>query len=253
MKSKILFLIFLFVLSLASLVFSARIFSQEITIGTSINPGFPLVGEQQPEEVTTTPKILEPLAIFEEVSTADTLLPTSSIDQSFSVEEVPVKSIIINKPKPIQKAVVAAQSSHLLGRLIIPSVSLDVAIGSVSLTPTGNMDVLDDPARVSWYKDGTVPGEKGSAVIGAHVFQSFARLKDVKLGDSIYVANEGGSKLRFVVSEIEVYPYTTTESLPKIFNRADKIRLNLITCDGELTANRLTYDRRLIVFAELGD
>jgi len=32
------------------------------------------------------------------------------------------------------------------------------------------MDVLDDPTRVGWYKNGTVPGERGSAIIGAHVF-----------------------------------------------------------------------------------
>ncbi len=137
------------------------------------------------------------------------------------------------------------------GRLVIPAIKLNVAVGSVGLTSTGNMGVLNNPKKVSWYQNGPVPGAFGSAVIAAHVFQSFAKLKDMKVGDSIYVRHSDGSVLRFVVSEIDVYPYNATEPLAKIFNRSDEPRLNLITCDGALTPNHATYDHRLVVFAEL--
>ena len=137
------------------------------------------------------------------------------------------------------------------GQLVIPAIGLNVAIGSVGLTPTGNMGVLNNPAKVSWYKNGPAPGDEGSAVIAAHVFQSFAKLKDVKPGNSIYVKRTDGSVLHFIVSEIDVYPYNATGSLAKIFSRSDEPRLNLITCYGVLTPDRTTYNKRLVVFAEL--
>jgi sortase A len=138
-----------------------------------------------------------------------------------------------------------------LGRLVIPSIHLKAPIAAVGLTPAGNMGVLNNPKEVGWYEGGAVPGAPGSAVIDAHVFQAFAKLKNVKLGSSIYVTHADGSMLRFVVSEVEVYPYTATAPLPKIFNRSDKPRLNLITCYGKLTTDHSTYDHRLVVFAEL--
>ncbi len=144
-----------------------------------------------------------------------------------------------------------AAAPNALGRLVIPSIHLKAPIAAVGLTPAGNMGVLNNPKEVGWYDDGAVPGAPGSAVIDAHVFQAFAKLKNVKLGSSIYVTHADGSMLRFVVSEVAVYPYTATAPLPKIFNRSDKPRLNLITCYGKLTADHATYDHRLVVFAEL--
>ncbi len=179
----------------------------------------------------------------------------SNVGPGFPLAAIPLSVTAAVQPTVAEAApirpVLSPDAPNTPAQLAIPSIGLDVAIGSVGLTPTGNMGVLNDPAKVSWYKNGTAPGNRGSAVIGAHVFQSFAKLKDVKLGDSIYVERSDGSRLRFVVSEIEVYPYTATAPLPKIFNRSDKARLNLITCSGMLTADHSTYDHRLVVFAEL--
>jgi LPXTG-site transpeptidase (sortase) family protein len=153
---------------------------------------------------------------------------------------------------PTIKAVTVADAlPNPLGRLVIPSINLKAPIAAVGLTLAGNMGVLNDPTKVGWYKNGAVPGATGSAVIDAHVFQAFAKLKNLKLGSSIYVARADGSQLRFVVSEIAVYAYNATEPLAKIFNRSDESRLNLITCYGKLTADRSTYDHRLVVYAEL--
>jgi hypothetical protein len=46
-----------------------------------------------------------------------------------------------------------------------------------------------------------------------------------------------------------VYAYNDTAHLDQIFNRNDAARLNLITCHGQLTADRSTYTHRLVVYA----
>lgn len=135
--------------------------------------------------------------------------------------------------------------------LVIPKIALNKEIAPVGLTKGGAMDVLDDPARVGWYKGGAEPGAIGSAVLDAHVYQAFRNLKELAIGDEIFVAQSDGSELRFVIREKEVYPYTDTAHLTKIFSRTDIARLNLITCYGDKTDDGSTYTHRLVVYAEL--
>lgn len=247
MKPKKSFIVLILALLLTPFTPSLRALSQKID------------EKLDAEYAKATPIAIQPLV----AEAAPTLVPAPTpapapapATTTATITPITPTSTLLTTPQESKLAsasivTVTTQPSDSLERLIVPSINLDVAVGSVGLTSTGNMGVLDNPAEASWYKDGTVPGDRGSAVIGAHVFQSFAKLKDVKLGDSIYIEREDGSKLRFVVSETEVYPYADTAPLQKIFNRSDGARLNLITCDGKLTADHSTYDHRLVVFAEL--
>jgi LPXTG-site transpeptidase (sortase) family protein len=152
-------------------------------------------------------------------------------------------------PQPVSSDIPASHPAFLE----IPSIGLSKPVKPVGLTADGAMDVLNDKGAVGWYKLGAKPGETGSAVMDAHVYQAFKNLKNVKIGDEIFVEKGDGAKLRFKVVETKVYDYTATEPLQKIFNRKDKPRLNLITCYGVLTADRSTYTHRLVVYAELQD
>lgn len=78
----------------------------------------------------------------------------------------------------------------------------------------------------------------------------FKRLTELQLGDEIIVETQDGKKLTFTVSGVESYNYKEVP-LEELFNRKDKARLNLITCEGAWIQGEKTYDRRLIVFAEL--
>lgn len=242
MKPKKSFIIFLLAIALTPFAPSIRTLYQKVTeeldatyakaaAASQPNPGFPLAAGSSTIAVAIQPFVAEAAPAPSPVS-------------------VPAPAPV-SAPPPAQIQPATAPDS--LGQLVIPSINLDVAIGSVGLTATGNMGVINNPTEVSWYKGGTVPGNIGSAVIGAHVFQAFAKLKDVKLGDSIYIDHEDGSQLHFVVTEIEVYPYTDAAPLQKIFDRSDTARLNLITCSGALTTDHATYDHRLVIFAELAD
>ena len=145
------------------------------------------------------------------------------------------------------------EDNNIPVRVIIPSIKLDTSIVSVGLNAKGEMDVPSGKTKnVGWYEDGTVPGELGSAVLDAHVFAAFARLRELKEGADVYVVENNGNKLHFKVTFRKVYPLADVP-LKRLFLTKDAKMLNLITCAGSLTRNRSTYDHRLIVYTTLVD
>ncbi|MBX4197734.1 class F sortase [Candidatus Parcubacteria bacterium] len=140
-------------------------------------------------------------------------------------------------------------------RLIIPVLNVNAPIQSMGLDE-GKMAVPNNFSDIGWYKYGTIPGNKGSAVMGAHVDNGgsvrgvFKYLKDVAPGDDIYVTDTEGTTRHFRVSDRKVYPYQT-KITDEVFLQNDKVRLNLITCHGKFLPKENTYNQRLVVFAEL--
>lgn len=143
-------------------------------------------------------------------------------------------------------------------RLRIPALEVDAHVQEVGITASGNMATPNNFTDVGWYKYGTPPGFTGSAVIAGHVDNGlalpgvFKHLGDIQIGDDIYVESSGGEERRFRVVEIQTYPYT---HVPRdvLFARRDAARLNLITCEGAWVWGERTYDRRLVVYAELAE
>jgi len=141
-------------------------------------------------------------------------------------------------------------------RFRIPSIGVNAAIQYVGVTKTGAMGTPNNFTDVAWYKDGSAPGEVGSAVIDGHVDNGlalagvFKKLNQVAVGDDIYVQTASSSALHFSVVDIESYPYKDVPT-GQIFNRTDAARLNLITCEGIWVPNEKTYDQRLVVYAVL--
>lgn len=141
-------------------------------------------------------------------------------------------------------------------RLLVPSVGIDAAVQNVGLTKKGNMAVPTNFTDVAWYKLGSVPGKLGSAVIDGHVDNAlsldgvFKHLRDIKIGDSVYVETTSGEKLEFIVKNVETYAH---ESVPldRIFNDKTGVYLNLITCAGDWVQADKDYDHRLVVYTEL--
>ncbi|MBX4216125.1 class F sortase [Candidatus Parcubacteria bacterium] len=142
------------------------------------------------------------------------------------------------------------------GRLVIPALGIDAPVEPVGKNGRGEMSAPSTFSSVSWYKEGTVPGEKGSAVMAGHVDNGlalagvFKKLSDLKEGDDILVVTKGGAEMRFAVRRVESFPYKEVP-LDELFSRDDKTRLNLVTCDGAWVRGERTYDHRLVVFAEL--
>lgn len=141
-------------------------------------------------------------------------------------------------------------------RLRIPSINVNAPIQYVSITSNGSMDVPKGPGDVAWFRLGPRPGENGSAVMAGHyggwkngaqsVFNDLDKLKE---GDKLYVEDEKGAIIIFVVRELRTYDHKADAS--EVFSSSDgKAHLNLITCEGVWISSQKTYSNRLVVFTD---
>src|ERR1035437_4286629 len=90
-------------------------------------------------------------------------------------------------------------------RLQIPIIGVDSAIEDALITPDGRMDVPAGSLNVAWFALGPHPGSVGSAVIGGHFGISngvpfvFYELDKLVIGDKVYIVDDKGDKLTFIV------------------------------------------------------
>jgi sortase A len=140
-------------------------------------------------------------------------------------------------------------------RFRIPKINIDAAVERVGLTPEGDMDAPKGPASVAWYSQGPHPGEQGSAVVAGHfgwiddIPAVFDNLHTLQPGDHVYVEDEKGATITFVVREFRMY--NPNEEAVNVFGSNDgKAHLNLITCQGVWNKDQKSYSTRLVVFAD---
>lgn len=153
---------------------------------------------------------------------------------------------------------VAAQSNGEIGkpvRFLIPEINIDARVEHIGLTPDGAVGAPEGAWEVSWFDAGPRPGQLGSAVISGHTGiwkdgsrSIFDRLRTVNPGTKLYVKDEYGATIPFVVKEMRIYG--KDDIVPEIFNRSGKAYLNIITCHGTWLPGLKTYSQRLVVFAE---
>ncbi len=147
--------------------------------------------------------------------------------------------------------------AELPSRLVIPKLEVDADVQRLGVTETGNMAAPNNFTDVSWYKFGTVPGYKGSAVMAGHEDNAisldgvFKHLADLEIGDDVYVVREDGKRLHYRVVDEQTYRFDDPAPLTGIFNKADGSYLNLITCAGEWLASAKTNDHRLVIYTKL--
>lgn len=160
---------------------------------------------------------------------------------------------IDEKSVPIIQTV--SRLSHGLPiRLRIPGIHVDAAVEKMGLTSAEAMDVPDNTIDVGWYKFGPIPGEIGSAVIAGHfdgrIGESgvFDNLDKLKRGDKIFVVNNLGTTTTFIVRESRTY---SPGYAADVFDQRDDAHLNLITCDGTWDGVKKSYNKRLVVFADI--
>jgi len=141
-------------------------------------------------------------------------------------------------------------------KLIIPKLEIEADVQHVGVTKTGNMAAPNNFTDVSWWKNGTLPGQKGSAVMAGHVDNAlgtpaiFYKLKTLELEDDVYVAGQDGTRLHYRVVDKEIYPYDQAP-LERIFHDDSSSYLVLITCEGEWVPEAKSAAKRVVVYAEL--
>jgi LPXTG-site transpeptidase (sortase) family protein len=151
--------------------------------------------------------------------------------------------------RPVEKPI----QINLPARLVIPSINVDTEIEYVGVTEKGLMDVPKNVNNVGWFKFGPRPGEIGSAVVAGHVDNEFGKpavfsdLSKLKRGDKLYIKDDKGINITFVVRESRVYNSGYAED---VFSSNDGIHLNLVTCDGVWDSSKKSYTKRLVVFTD---
>lgn len=142
-------------------------------------------------------------------------------------------------------------------QLTIPKLSIQAPIEKTGLTNDGQMGVPDNGNDVAWFEPGTKPGNEGNAVIAGHVDDKegpavFYNLHKLDKGDEIFVSDESGNVLTFVVTNKEAYPREDAP-LREIFGPTFDHQLNLITCTGLFDRQNKTHEERLVVYTKLQD
>lgn len=159
-------------------------------------------------------------------------------------------------PPPENVTINNAATSTYPTKLVIPSLNVSANVQYVGINKKGEMATPKGFKDVAWYKYGTVPGQKGSAVIAGHLDNGlgqpavFFHLNKLRIGDDIYVENAEDKNLHFKVIKVKTYDYDNTDT-EEVFQSSDIIALNLITCDGAWIGNKKTYAKRIVVFTEL--
>jgi LPXTG-site transpeptidase (sortase) family protein len=175
----------------------------------------------------------------------------------FNSRQVSQNLINSKAVESIQNIALSEQASLGLPiRLKIPKINLDAIIESAGFTADGAVDVPKGPANVSWFNLGSRPGENGSSVIVGHygIWKNgqgsvFNNLYQLRQGDQLFVEDDKGAIIAFVVRESR--RYNPDENAPEVFNSSDgKPHLNLITCDGAWDEISKTYSQRLVVFTD---
>ncbi|MGC9968606.1 MAG: sortase [Minisyncoccia bacterium] len=144
-------------------------------------------------------------------------------------------------------------------RLKIPKLNIDAGFQYNGLTPDGVIEIPSNIVDVGWFTGSARPGEKGVAVVTGHIAQIrggiltkpgvFGNLNELSAGDKLYVLNDKGESIAFVVRESRSYD-PAADAADVFTSRDGGIHLNLITCEGIWNPARLSYSQRLVVFTD---
>ncbi|EFL16668.1 class F sortase [Streptomyces sp. C] len=143
-------------------------------------------------------------------------------------------------------------------RIEIPGIKVDAPLDSVGLDAQGVMQEPDfaKPEDAAWYRQGPTPGEAGAAAIVGHMDTPqapravFYNLKTLKKGQEIEVHRTDGTTAVFSVDSVDTFKKDAFPTGKVYGDTHGKAELRLITCGGNLTADR-HWDSNVVVFAHL--
>ncbi|WP_406305145.1 class F sortase [Streptomyces sp. NBC_00879] len=177
-------------------------------------------------------------------------------------------SVVVNPPVPsAAEAFAAGPDSYTDAaadplppsvpvRLRIPEIRVDAPVMPLGLAGDGSLEVppAADRNLAGWWRDGTTPGAKGTAIVAGHVDNArgrsvFYSLGALKKGHRIEVTRRDGRTAVFTIDAIEVYD---ADSFPdaKVYGPKDRAELRVITCGGGFT-EKTGYKGNVVAFAHL--
>ena len=159
------------------------------------------------------------------------------------------------KPPPAEpKTVVKQEVPQATDSIIIRKLSVNAPVEAVGVTANGEMGTSKSLWNVAWYKDGTLPGTLGSAVLAGHSgapdeLGIFKNIDQLNSGDEIDYRFKDGNTVKYKIYKKATYPVNDMP-LKDIFNKTGGKYLNLISCYGNWDYASSRYDKRIVVYAK---
>ena len=156
------------------------------------------------------------------------------------------------------------------GRIRIPAIGVDAAVGAHEVAADGFMPAPFGPGDVAWYDFANLPGYGGepgagvNAIFSGHVdyvarvpyagvryggTAVFWSLHDLEPGAVVEV-ERGGETLRYTVSWVRRIPAEDDAWADLLTAQVPLESITLFTCGGDFDARRLEYEDRIVVRAE---
>lgn len=197
----------------------------------------------------TAPRRLAGLAVL-----GLTVLTSADLAQTAPAAPEPAGTIAAASAADQPRAVVLPASPP--ARLRIPALDVDTAdVTDLGLRADRTMDVPDDAGTVGWYTRSPTPGERGPAVLAAHVDWKrrkgvFHDLHRLKPGDQVMVERVDGSVASFAVLRVEQYPKDRFPA-KAVYGDVESPELRLITCGGQFDRKARSYRDNIVVYAAM--
>lgn len=137
--------------------------------------------------------------------------------------------------------------------LDIASIGVSTRLVRLGLQEDGTVEVPSVRGTAGWFRLGTVPGERGSAVILGHVDSVdgpdvFADLSALRPAQRVEVGLSDDTRVSFEVTGIETYANADFPA-DRVYAGTRRGReLNLVTCGGEYDPDRGGYQSNVVVF-----
>ena len=168
----------------------------------------------------------------------------------------PARSAAVDAAAPAPGSAKPVLAASHPDRLRIPAIDVDArGLIDLGLQADRTMEVPADGTTVGWYTESPSPGERGPAVLAAHVDWNHAKgvffdLHRLERGDDVIVDRADGSTATFEVQRVEQYPkdrFPTQE----VYGDVAGAELRLITCGGDLDREARSYRDNIVVYAAL--
>ena len=194
------------------------------------------------------------LIIFGSVGQADKYKTTHSTTKLQSVVESPTTDTSEAPVDVNDKSYIVAPDKPRA--LIMPSIGVHGFVQQVGETTDSAIDVPNNINLAGWYKNSAKPGDVGLSIIDGHVSGKynpaiFKNLQNLKTNDIFTIEFGDGHRKEFKVASIG--NFTLNDANQELFKQNPKItnQLNLVTCSGKYDNSNQSYDKRLIVVAQL--
>lgn len=141
-------------------------------------------------------------------------------------------------------------------RISIPDVGVESALVNLAIDSGGRLAPPPSFDVAGWFAGGTVPGDRGPALIAGHVDSRvgpgvFFRLDDVTTGDEIRVALSDDTTTTFRVTSVSRFPKDQFPTA-QVYGPTPVPELKLVTCGGDFDPSRRRYADNVVVEAVRG-